>query len=257
MMGQVAAAFYGVERRRDPKRCARSREKVRDVRVRRERPDSFLSDRTMYSAAMRNSSRGGGTMPRRRRTGFLARPARLSREKFCMFSAPIWTTALAYCSTRSSDSIIDGFGDDACSRGLREPSRESLNRARPILERNRGKCAACRAPQRKSLQPVLATCSARWPRIGLRFRRRRGRRRARCLDRRSRTSPRGVGMRRDGVFGFGVATHQLVGFADRDALDHTGQRFEDAEIDCAVIAGDPDGCASSSRDRMGLEAEAF
>src|SRR5437899_5695543 len=39
-----------------------------------------------------------------RRMGFLARPARLSREKFCMLRAPIWITS-AYSSTRSSDSL--------------------------------------------------------------------------------------------------------------------------------------------------------
>ena len=57
----------------------------------------------MYSAAMRNSSRVAD-MPRLRRTGSLARPARLRREKFCMLRAPIWMTS-AYSSTRSSDSL--------------------------------------------------------------------------------------------------------------------------------------------------------
>jgi len=35
---------------------------------------------------------------------FLARPARFSKEKFCMLRAPIWMTS-AYSSTRSSDSL--------------------------------------------------------------------------------------------------------------------------------------------------------
>src|SRR5216684_794912 len=43
-------------------------------------------------------------MPRLRRTGFLARPARLRSEKFCMLRAPIWMTS-AYSSTRSRDSL--------------------------------------------------------------------------------------------------------------------------------------------------------
>ena len=61
----------------------------------------------------------------------------------------------------------------------------------------------------------------------------------------------------DGVFGFGVAADELVGLADGDALDDAGERFEDAEIDGAVIAGDADGGAGGSGDGMGFEAEAF
>jgi len=61
----------------------------------------------------------------------------------------------------------------------------------------------------------------------------------------------------DGVFGFGVAADELVGLADRDAFDDAGKRFEDAEIDGAVIAGDADGGASGSGDGMRFEAEAF
>ena len=43
-------------------------------------------------------------MPRLSSTGFFARPARLSSEKFCMLRAPIWITS-AYFSTRSRDSL--------------------------------------------------------------------------------------------------------------------------------------------------------
>src|SRR5213080_782655 len=42
--------------------------------------------------------------PRFTITGFLHRPARFSKEKFCILRAPIWTTS-AYCSTSSSDSL--------------------------------------------------------------------------------------------------------------------------------------------------------
>jgi hypothetical protein len=61
----------------------------------------------------------------------------------------------------------------------------------------------------------------------------------------------------DGVFSLGVAADELVGLANRDALDDAGKRFENAEIDGAVVAGDADGGAGGSGDGMGFEAEAF
>ena len=73
----------------------------------------------------------------------------------------------------------------------------------------------------------------------------------------TRTSPRGVGIRRTVSSGFGVAADELVGLADGDALDHAGKRFEDAEVDGSVIAGDADGGASGPGDGMRFETEAF
>ena len=89
-----------------------------------------------------------------------------------------------------------------------------------------------------------------------------------CLDRAGagderdvRSADEDVAARRgnadDGVFGFGVAADELVGLGDGDALDDAGQGFEDAEVDCAVIAGDADGGAGGAGDGMGFEAEAF
>jgi hypothetical protein len=42
-------------------------------------------------------------MPRFSSTGFFARPARFSSEKFCMLRAPIWITS-AYSATSSKAS---------------------------------------------------------------------------------------------------------------------------------------------------------
>ena len=61
----------------------------------------------------------------------------------------------------------------------------------------------------------------------------------------------------DGVFGFHVAADEFVGLADGDAFDDAGERFEDAEVDRAVVAGDADGGACGAGNGMGFEAEAF
>src|SRR3990172_3809871 len=62
----------------------------------------------MYSAAIRNSS-SVAERPRLSRTGLGERPARLSREKFCMLRAPVWMTS-ACCSTNSLEAVGGGRG---------------------------------------------------------------------------------------------------------------------------------------------------
>ena len=68
---------------------------------------------------------------------------------------------------------------------------------------------------------------------------------------------RGRGDSKDGVFFLGVAADELVGFADGDALDDTGHRFEDAEVNGAFVAGDADSCAEGAGHGVSFEAEAF
>ena len=61
----------------------------------------------------------------------------------------------------------------------------------------------------------------------------------------------------DGVFFFHVAGDEFVGLGDRDALDDAGHGFECAEVDSARIAGDADGGAAGTGDRVGFQAEGF
>jgi hypothetical protein len=56
----------------------------------------------------------------------------------------------------------------------------------------------------------------------------------------------------DAVFFLGVPAHELVGLADGDALDNTGEGFQDAEVDGPLVAGDADGGAQGARHGMGL-----
>ena len=51
---------------------------------------SWFPSASRYSADSSSSSMVAD-IPRFNRTGFLARPAALSSEKFCMLRAPIWT----------------------------------------------------------------------------------------------------------------------------------------------------------------------
>jgi hypothetical protein len=68
---------------------------------------------------------------------------------------------------------------------------------------------------------------------------------------------KGSGNAKDGVFFLGVAADELVGLADRDALDYSGQGFEDAEIDSAIVPGDANGGAGGAGNGVSFEAEAF
>ena len=193
-------------------------------------------------------------MPRLSRTGFLARPARLSSEKFCMLRAPIWMTS-AYCSTRSRRFVVDGFGDDAeavlfadlgenLQAGFAESLKAVWGSARFV--------GAAAEEAAAGLGDLLGDGHA----LGFGFHG------AGAGDQGDvAAADEDVAARRgdaeDGVFGLGVAADEFVGLADGDALDDAGQRFEDAEIDGAVVAGDADGGASGAGNRVGFEAEAF
>ena len=64
----------------------------------------------MYSADSSSSS-SVADMPRLSSTGFRARPAVFSSEKFCMLRAPIWMQS-AYWSTSVERLVVDRLGDD-------------------------------------------------------------------------------------------------------------------------------------------------
>jgi len=67
----------------------------------------------------------------------------------------------------------------------------------------------------------------------------------------------GRGDSQDTVFLLGVAAHEFVRLADRDALDDAGKGFEDAEVDDVLVAGYANGGAQRPWHGMGLQAEAF
>jgi hypothetical protein len=67
----------------------------------------------------------------------------------------------------------------------------------------------------------------------------------------------GSGDAENGVFLLGVAADEFVRLADGDAFDHAGEGFEDAEVECAFVAGDADGGADGSRDGVSFKAEGF
>src|SRR5262249_53483892 len=56
----------------------------------------------------------------------------------------------------------------------------------------------------------------------------------------------------DRVFFLGVAADQFVRFADRNAFDHARHGFKNAQVECAVVAGDADGGASGTGDGVSL-----
>src|SRR5215467_3178141 len=62
---------------------------------------------------------------------------------------------------------------------------------------------------------------------------------------------------KDGVFFFGVAADQLVGFANRDAFHDAGEGLQSAQVNFTLITGDTDGGANRARNGVRLEAEAF
>ena len=64
--------------------------------------DSEAKKRGLFTRTARKLLVQVAPLPRLSITGSLLRPAARSREKFCMFRAPIWITS-AYCSTSSSD----------------------------------------------------------------------------------------------------------------------------------------------------------
>src|ERR1019366_6420046 len=72
-----------------------------------------------YSAAIKNSSRVA-ERPRLSSTGLRNLPARLSREKFCMLRAPIWTTS-AHSATSSRLSL------SMASVTMRRPKRSRIS----------------------------------------------------------------------------------------------------------------------------------
>src|SRR5882672_6838717 len=67
----------------------------------------------------------------------------------------------------------------------------------------------------------------------------------------------GRGDSQDSVFLLGVAAHEFVRLADRDALDDAGEGLKDAEVDGALVAGDAYGGAEGTRHGVRLQAEAF
>ena len=66
----------------------------------------------------------------------------------------------------------------------------------------------------------------------------------------------GVGSREadDGVLFLHVAAGKFVGLGDADDFGHAGELFEVAAVDFALVAGDADGGALRSGQRMGAES---
>ncbi len=62
----------------------------------------------------------------------------------------------------------------------------------------------------------------------------------------------GSGDAKDGVFLLRVAADKLVGLADWNAFHNAGQRFQDAKIDLAFVAGDADSRSNGPGNRVSL-----
>ena len=59
----------------------------------------------------------------------------------------------------------------------------------------------------------------------------------------------------DGVFFLHVAAGELVGLGDADDFGDPGELFEIAAVDFALVAGDADGGALGSGERMGAKTQ--
>ena len=71
----------------------------------------------------------------------------------------------------------------------------------------------------------------------------------------TRTSPEGVRDATDGGIGFGVEGDEFIGLGGGNAFDDAGHGLENAEIERVFIAGDADGGAAGTGERMRFQAE--
>jgi len=67
----------------------------------------------------------------------------------------------------------------------------------------------------------------------------------------------GGGDGEDGIFFFHIAGNEFVGLGDGNAVDDARHGFENAEVDGARVAGNPNGGAPRAGNGMGFEAEGF